>query len=185
MSELPCGFTLVRGWQSSPSTTFAFLVHQLQWEQRSVRMFGKHRLMPRLICAMGDTPYSYSGQTHTPTPWHPWVSEMRTALEAELRTPFNTCLANHYRDGRDSISWHADDERELGPAPTIASVSLGAARTFAIKRRSDGARFDVELRAGDLLVMRGASQLSYLHAVAKCASAGPRINLTFRHVIAE
>lgn len=124
----------------------------------------------------------------------PWQSERvrmfgkSLAIPRLTGAPFNTCLANYYRDGSDSVSWHADDEPELGANPVIASVSLGAARKFAIRNATDGGRsagkrdtWSTDLGGGDLLVMRGDSQSRYHHSVPKTSRPiGARINLTFR-----
>jgi alkylated DNA repair dioxygenase AlkB len=94
-------------------------------------------------------------------------------------------LANRYRDGRDAMGWHSDDEPELGPAPVIASVSLGASRRFVLKHRDDPAqKLALELDHGSLLVMAGATQRHYKHALPRTARpVGERINLTFRHIL--
>ena len=98
---------------------------------------------------------------------------------------FNGVLLNLYRDGRDGMGWHADDEPELGPEPVIASVSLGAERRFRLKhRRLPEARLDIVLPHGSLLVMAGATQRHWVHALPKAAApVGARINLTFRRVV--
>ncbi len=81
------------------------------------------------------------------------------------------------------MGWHSDDEPVLGATPTIASVSLGAARRFRIRRRLDRACFDLVLEHGSLLVMSGTSQREYQHSVPKTAKpTHERINLTFRTI---
>ena len=137
---------------------------------------------PRLTAWMGDHAYRYSGLTNEPQPWPPALATLRDRLSEELGAPFNSCLANLYRDGSDSMGYHADDEPELGPQPVIASISLGARRRFALRHRTSRQRWTWELGEGDLLVMSGESQRDYLHAVPKTARpVGPRMNLTFRH----
>ncbi|HBK45083.1 MAG TPA: alpha-ketoglutarate-dependent dioxygenase AlkB, partial [Xanthomonadaceae bacterium] len=98
---------------------------------------------------------------------------------------FNSVLANRYRDGRDAMGWHSDDEPELGPQPLIASLSLGAARRFAFRHRSDPAlRLALTLGHGDLLLMAGATQSHYRHALPRTARpVGERVNLTFRRIV--
>ena len=109
---------------------------------------------------------------------------MRNRLRDELGVPFNSCLANLYRDGTDSMGYHSDDEPELGPEPTIASVSLGARRRFVLRHRATRERWTWELGGGDLLVMRDESQRDYAHAIPKTARPiGPRMNLTFRNFL--
>jgi alkylated DNA repair dioxygenase AlkB len=108
--------------------------------------------------------------------------ELRHRLRRELGVDFNSCLANLYRDGTDSIGYHSDNESELGRRPTIASVSLGDRRRFVLRHRVTRERWSWDLGYGDLLVMRDESQSDYAHAVPKTSRpVGPRMNLTFRH----
>jgi alkylated DNA repair dioxygenase AlkB len=97
---------------------------------------------------------------------------------------FNAVLLNLYRDGRDGMGWHADDEPELGRNPVIASVSLGATRRFCLRhRRRRDLKLDLPLPHGSLLLMAGATQHHWLHALPKTQRpVGERINLTFRRV---
>jgi alkylated DNA repair dioxygenase AlkB len=105
-------------------------------------------------------------------------------LEAACGAPFNSVLINRYRTGGDYMGWHSDDEPELGPAPVIASLSLGAERRFLLRLKADHAKkLEWRLAPGDLLVMRGECQRLAQHALPKMAGvAGERINLTFRWV---
>jgi alkylated DNA repair dioxygenase AlkB len=103
---------------------------------------------------------------------------------------YNSVLANYYRSGRDAVAWHSDDEEELGPAPTIASVSFGATRRFLIRERGCADHdtrhlrtWKLDLEHGDLLVMRNHAQTDYLHALPRTTAVkGPRLNLTFRWI---
>jgi alkylated DNA repair dioxygenase AlkB len=180
--ELPPGFAHYPKWAEFDLALNA-LTRELLWQQPTIKMFGKAVKIPRMVAWMGDWTYSYSGTTHKPAPWHPIARSIKIALELELGVEFNSCLANLYRDGLDSVSWHADNEPELGLEPTIASLSFGASRAFQIKTREGKARWSTTLCNDDLLVMNGRSQLDYLHCVPKDPKAeGPRINLTFRKV---
>jgi len=159
----------------------------LQWSQQDITLFGRSIPQPRLTCWYGDPDanYSYSGLQLNPLPWHPGLLELRCLLQERLRRDFNSVLANAYRDGRDSMGWHADDEKELGRKPFIASLSMGASRRFLLreKRGSSSAQVCLQLAHGSLLVMQNNSQLRYRHALPKTAKpAGPRINLTFRQI---
>jgi alkylated DNA repair dioxygenase AlkB len=102
-----------------------------------------------------------------------------------LCVDFNSVLANRYRDGRDAMGWHRDDEPELGPQPVIASISLGATRRFRLK--ADDAAvppLSLDLPHGSLLVMRGLTQSRFRHALPRTAKpVGERINLTFRRIV--
>lgn len=176
---------LVRGWipTAEAQALFDGLTREAGWKQDYIRIQGQTIALPRLTAWHGTRGYRYSGIENLPQPWTPLLDGLRVRLAQELKTNFNSVLCNQYRDGRDSVSWHADDERELGPTPVIASISLGASRKFSFKRR-DGTRIDLMLENGDLLVMRGITQQHWLHQVPKSARVdGPRINLTFRTVL--
>jgi len=167
---------------------FAALRDRVPWETHAIRLFGREVPAPRLSCWIGDpgADYGYSGQRHEPRPWPECLRPVRARLEADLGAPFNSVLANLYRDGRDAMGWHRDDERDLGPAPVIASLSLGAPRRFLVKAHGDaGAKaLAIELPHGSLLVMAGEFQRRYRHALPRTARpVGPRINLTFRNVV--
>jgi alkylated DNA repair dioxygenase AlkB len=168
--------------------TCAALMAGIAWETHRIRMFGRWVDSPRLSCWIGDPQarYRYSGADFMPRPWLPVLLEMRERLQEELGVPFNSVLANRYRDGRDAMGWHSDDEPELGPEPVIASVSLGAARRFVLRRRDGHAvKQEFLLESGSLLVMRGSSQREWQHALPRTARpVGERINLTFRNIVA-
>lgn len=174
---------LADGW-------LAQLRRELDWSQQEIRLFGRRVMQPRLIAWYGDPQavYSYSGLTLEPLPWHPVLRELKRRLERLTGGRFNSVLANAYRDGRDSMGWHSDDEEELGATPLIASVSLGAARRFLLRprARASGARTrstGITLEHGSLLLMKGASQHRYQHALPRTRKQiGLRINLTYRLV---
>lgn len=179
--EAPACVTYRPGWVHDADAVFTELRAQIGWEQHAIRIHGRSFPTPRLTAWMGDHSYRYSGLSHEPQPWPPTLATLRNRLSEELGTAFNSCLANLYRDGSDSMGYHADDEPELGPEPVIASLSLGARRRFAIRHRTSMQRWTWELGEGDLLVMFGESQRDYRHAVPKTARpVGPRMNLTFR-----
>ena len=157
------------------------------WEQRTIRLFGQQFPQPRLTAWYGDPAarYTYSGLAWEPHPWLPVLTRLRQQLEAATAARYNSVLLNLYRDGRDSMGWHADDEPELGPAPTIASLSLGATRRFRLRPRAGlpHTPFSIDLPHGSLLLMHGSTQQHWQHALPKTARpVGPRLNLTFRWV---
>jgi alkylated DNA repair dioxygenase AlkB len=161
------------------------LYAELRWQQYPIRLFGRTVLQPRLSSWYGDpgATYAYSGLSLLPLPWHPQLASLRELLQESLGQPFNSVLANAYRHGSDSMGWHADDEKELGANPLIASLSLGATRRFLVKARTGIGSREWLLHNGSLLVMRGNSQSAYLHALPKTRKpVGLRINLTFRQV---
>ncbi|MEH6420888.1 alpha-ketoglutarate-dependent dioxygenase AlkB family protein [Pseudomonas sp. CGJS7] len=160
------------------------LLEQVNWEVHRIRLLGREHDSPRLSSWIGDPQahYRYSGTDFTPWPWPEPLRAIRERLVRELGAPFNSVLANRYRDGRDAMGWHSDDEPELGPAPTIASLSLGARRRFTLKHRQRAdLKAALELGHGSLLVMSGPTQANYRHALPRTAKpVGERINLTFR-----
>ena len=165
----------------------AQLIAEVAWEQRAIRMFGQQIPQPRLTAWHGDPAarYTYSGLTWEPLPWSPALQALRLRVEAATGTRFNSVLLNYYRDGRDSMGWHADDEPELGPAPAIASLSLGTPRRFRLRPQGSLAHppLCLDLPSGSLLLMRGPTQQHWQHALPKTARpVGPRLNLTFRWV---
>lgn len=166
---------------------FAEIMEQARWKQDHLTIQGQSIALPRLTAWHGEpgAAYGYSGINNEPAPWIAPLSELREELIAGLGAAFNSVLINLYRSGADSVSWHADNEAELGSEPVIASLSLGAPRKFSFKHRFDRSlRHDLTLSDGDLLVMKGSTQASWLHQVPKTkAVVGPRINLTFRMVI--
>lgn len=174
------GFLLLRDWRPLPIEP---IIDGIDWEQPRLRIYGRECLAPRLTAWYGTGAYTYAGKRHEPSPMPEWIDAARTEIQAMTGATFNSVLLNYYRDGRDSVAWHADDEPELGAEPTIASWSLGSPRNFAVKARYTDMRWSEPLGCGDLLIMRGNSQSDYLHSVPKTTRPiGPRINLTFRRV---
>lgn len=167
----------------------AALRDEIPWQTHRLRLFGREVDAPRRACWIGDADavYTYSRTRFQPQPWTPRLADLRDELAACLGLRFNSVLANLYRDGRDSMGWHSDDEPELGPDPVIASLSLGALRTFRLRPRIAGATASsIELAHGSLLVMAGATQCLYRHALPRrMGVTQPRINLTFRVVTAN
>lgn len=182
-------------------TLFTALRAQVDWQVHRIRLFGRVVDSPRLSSWIGDAgaTYRYSGAEFFPRPWPDALTELRQRLSAEAGEVFNSVLANLYRDGRDAMGWHSDNEPELGSQPVIASLSLGAPRRFLLKpvaaARPVGAapaanapsshnRLELLLPPGSLLLMRGETQRNYRHALPRTARAvGERINLTFRRIL--
>ena len=164
---------------------FERIVAGTAWQQDRIRTPGGMIALPRLTAWQGepDAVYVYSGIRNVPQPWSPAVLELRDAVAAVCGVRFNSVLLNRYRSGADSMGWHADDERELGPGPVIASVTLGATRRFDLRHNATGVVRSYRLTSGSLLVMRGRTQAEWRHRVPKESSvATERINLTFRVV---
>ncbi len=164
---------------------FLQLLQHNPWEQCSITMFGKKIAEPRLSTwhSVDNQPYVYSGLRRIPAAWTPLLSELLELCQVESAARFNSVLINLYRDGRDSMGWHADNEKENGFEPTIASISLGSDRRFDLRHRESKETIRTVLTHGSLLVMSGKSQDHWLHQVPKTKVVlEPRINLTFRWV---
>jgi alkylated DNA repair dioxygenase AlkB len=172
--------------EASADEYFQTFLEETPWKQDDITIFGKTWPQPRLTALYGttDKKYSYSGITMQPLPYTPTLLRLKSQLEEFCQTLFNTVLLNLYRDGNDSNGWHSDDEKELGPEPFIASLSLGAERKFHLKHRSKPfARQDLVLEHASLLIMKGTTQKFWKHQVPKTKKVNtPRINLTFRHL---
>lgn len=163
---------------------YAKLLNEIPWQQDQIRVFGKIHAQPRLTALFGNEgkPYSYSNIKMQPHPWNLLLQKIKSQIESISDTNFTTVLLNYYRDGKDSNGWHADNEKELGTNPVIASVSFGAERTFQLKHNSDkDQKKSIVLEHGNLLLMKGTTQHFWKHQIPKTAKPiGPRINLTFR-----
>lgn len=163
------------------------LIAEIRWRRETISMWGKTYPQPRLIAWYGDpgATYTYSGLQLEPLPWTPLLSDVKAAVERLTDATFNSVLLNYYRDHRDGMGLHSDDEAELGARPIIASLSLGTERTLILKHRRDRTRKAVRLPlAGrSLLVMRGDTQHHWKHSIDKEPQpCGPRVNLTFRRI---
>ncbi len=162
----------------------ARLIADTAWRSETVTVWGKQHPQPRLTAWHGEAAYTYSGLRLEPSPFTPLQQEIRAAVEAVSGRRFNSVLLNYYRDGRDSMGMHSDNEPELGPAPAIASVSFGAARTFVLQHKVTKARFRLSLTDGSMLLMGGSLQQFWLHGINKVTRpTGPRVNLTFRFIV--
>jgi alkylated DNA repair dioxygenase AlkB len=174
---------------AAPERTLKELIEQIPWRSEVINLWGKEHLQPRLTAWFGDAGarYTYSGLSLEPLPWTNLLSTLRGRVEALAETEFNSVLLNYYRDHRDSMGMHSDDEPELGRNPVIASLSFGAQRTFVLKHKFNKTLkpLHVELASGSLLVMKGATQHHWKHGINKLARpCGPRVNLTFRRILA-
>jgi alkylated DNA repair dioxygenase AlkB len=163
------------------------LIDQTPWRTEVITLWGQQHRQPRLSAWFGDpgAHYTYSGLALDPLPWTDLLSDIRGRVEALAEASFNSVLMNYYRDHRDSMGMHSDDEPELGRNPVIASLSLGEQRTFVLKHklRKDLKPVGVVLESGSLLLMQGATQHHWKHGINKLSRpCGPRLNLTFRYV---
>ena len=178
------------GWMAqlplpwSNADVFARLLAETDWREETVVIYGKRHLQPRLSAWYGEKAYAYSGLRLQPTPFTPLLLTLRDAVEEATGHAFNSVLLNYYRNERDSMGLHSDDEPELGPRPAIASLSFGEARTFILKHKHTRQTVRVPLTDGSLLLMAGDTQQYWLHGINKMTkSLQGRINLTFRKIV--
>jgi len=172
------------------------LLNELPWQSDIVTLFGKTHVTTRQIVWMGDhdVSYHYSGQTRRAIPWSKQMLHVKRHIEQQLSSiginvDFNSCLLNHYPSGTDGMGYHADDEKELGAQPIIASLSLGARRKFVFKHKTirqenKPVKVELYLESGQLIVMHGDTQDFWKHTITKTKTvASGRISLTFRKVL--
>ncbi len=169
------------------SNYYRIIKDQTNWQQDDITVFGKTYKQPRLTALFGETnqTYSYSNITMHPEAFTKDLLDIKSKVEKFSDEKFNTLLINLYRDGSDSNGWHADNEKELGKNPIIASVSFGEERPFHFKHRTiKTERHKLQLEHGSLLIMKGEMQHYWLHQIAKTKRhIQPRINLTFRRLV--
>lgn len=163
---------------------FEKLKTEIPWQQDLITVFGKTHPQPRLTALFGNEgkPYGYSNIVMQPHAWTPLLMFIKNEIEESCEENFTTVLLNQYRDGKDSNGWHADNEKELGRNPVIASVSFGAERSFHLQHNTmKDRKLKITLEHGSLLIMKGTTQHFWKHQIPKTSKdIGPRINLTFR-----
>lgn len=167
------------------------LITSVSWRAENVVIWGKTHAQPRLIAWYGDegNVYKYSGISLSPLKWTQTLLNVRAAVERLANCRFNSVLLNYYRNEKDSMGFHSDDEPELGERPVIGSLSLGERRTFVLKRKHTKNKIGhirLPLSSGSLLVMRAETQKNWVHGIEKESKpCGPRVNLTFRNILAR
>lgn len=164
------------------------LDNEIEWEKREIKVYGKMFEQPRLISYMANESslnYKYSGLRLVPKEFTPTVKRIKELVEKESGESFNSCLLNFYRDGRDHVSWHSDNEKEFGKEPTIASFTLGTERDFILKeKKNNDNKVKIKLENGSLLIMSGRTQEEWLHQIPRRVGVKTgRINITFRKII--
>jgi alkylated DNA repair dioxygenase AlkB len=171
--------------QSESQSFFKELLTGINWRHDKIKVYGKEFDQPRLTAWYGDMDksYSYSGITMHPETWTPELIAIKSRIQAVEQVEFNSVLLNLYRHGKDSMSWHSDDEPELGKNPIIASVSFGEARRFLLRHKFDKSlpKVEIKLTNGSVLIMKGTTQHFWQHQIPKGGKfLQERINLTFR-----
>lgn len=161
-------------------------ITKLPWESMTIKMFGRDTKIPRLQCWIGDEgcEYRYSGKQLNRRAWNQDLIMIRKRIFEKFKIDFNSVLANYYRDGKDSMGWHSDDEKELGPNPTIASISFGSERDLVFRNKISRETLAITQTNGCLILIDGETQKNWQHSIKKTQKViGPRINLTFRNII--
>lgn len=174
-------------WRNPPAESLDEIgFTHIQWKQDVIKLYGKPISLPRLTAWYGEpgASYTYSGIKSDPNPWNDGLLHVKHRIENATGITFNSVLLNWYRDGKDSLNWHADDEKELGSEPVIASANFGATRDFQLRYNKDhDLKITIPLTHGTLLVMSGELQENWKHAVPKRANVdGSRFNMTFRNI---
>jgi alkylated DNA repair dioxygenase AlkB len=164
------------------------LIEKINWQQYTIKMFGKILNQPRLTAFYGEEnkPYAYSGLKLTPNPWTEDLMFIKSRITKTAQINFSSVLLNYYRNGQDSMGWHSDDEKELGQNPVIGSISFGETRLFQLRHltRKDLKKVDIKLSNGSFLLMKGPTQHYWEHQIPKTSKhITPRINLTFRTIV--
>lgn len=165
---------------------FDKLLNTIEWKNDEAIIFGKHIITKRKAAWYGNSnyAYTYSNTTKQALIWTKELLELKTIVEKITESQFNSCLLNLYHSGDEGVSWHSDDEKSMGENTTIASLSFGAERKFSFKHKLTKVSVSVLLESGSLLVMKEATQTSWLHCLPKTKKiTRPRVNLTFRTII--
>src|SRR6187402_1646567 len=136
------------------------LLNTIEWKNDEAVIFGRHIITKRKVAWYGDANYNYtySNTTKQALQWTKELLELKTLVEELTGEQFNSCLLNLYHDGNEGMAWHSDDEKSLGKNTSIASLSFGAERKFALKHRANKEPVALLLENGSLLVMKGATQ---------------------------
>jgi alkylated DNA repair dioxygenase AlkB len=171
-------------WRTLTSKEFSeIFFRNIKWKHDAINMYGKKIPLPRLTSWYGDSgkSYSYSGINSNPNEWNKGLLYIKKEIEKIANIEFNSVLLNWYRDGEDYLNWHADDEKELGESPIIASVNFGETRDFLLRNNEKTQKITIPLKHGTLLVMRGKLQHYWQHSVPKRKKVHDvRFNLTYR-----
>ena len=183
MLDLPC--KLIPGWLNTLESEEwnLKLYKNLDWGQPEIKVYGKNFLVPRKTVFLGekDISYTYSNFVHYSKLWPDWFYPLLEKVCFTSKCIFNGCLVNLYRDGRDRMGWHSDNEIELDASKPISSLSLGSSRDFDIKHRYLNKKERINLKNGDLLIMYPPFQSKWLHSIpVRKKIHDYRINLTFR-----
>lgn len=162
------------------------LLQHIAWKNDEAIIFGKHIITKRKVAWYADHAfeYTYSKISRTALVWTPLLLELKALVESKTGQQYNSCLLNLYHNGQEGMAWHSDDEKDLQPNGSIASLSFGASRKFAFKHKRNKTVVNFLLNSGDLLDMKNETQHHWLHRLPPTKKVfNPRINLTFRQMI--
>jgi len=190
VDEDGCTVSVMRGWldQAKANKIYQRLVKELEWDQQTLKIYGKEFLEPRLTYPMGNDGlmHKYTGTAREVKQWIKPIKKIRNKIEDEIGFASNSCLINYYRNGNDVIGVHSDKET-TAPEHFVVTISLGATRDILFKRKNrKGKTLKVPLHSGDLCFMSGRTQELWVHSIPKrtrCIDG--RIALTFRELGSE
>jgi alkylated DNA repair dioxygenase AlkB len=171
---------------STADQTLDLALQQIPWRKDVIKMFGRTIQIPRLQNWFSESGqrYTYSRLSLPGLGYLEWMANLSMDVKKTTQNDFNGILVNYYRDGSDSMDWHADDESSLGVEPVIASVSLGAERIFQLRHKITRDRVNIPLTHGSLFLMCPGIQDYWQHRIAKTKNLiKPRISLTFRKLV--
>ncbi len=158
-----CWVDVVRGLVDRPDQVHDDLIRDVAWEQGRVFRYERWIDEPRL------------GGWQARADRHPALAEAQDWISHRYQVPFDGVALARYRDGRDSQGWHRDRELKWLDDTVIGVLTLGARRSWLVRplttERAEAGDLDdaIDLAptGGDLLVMGGATQRAWLHAVPK------------------
>ena len=165
---------------------FEELINKIDWKNEVVVMFGNEITTKRKVAFYSDPniQYRYSQRTKKGLEWISILLQIKSIVESYTQTQYNACLLNLYHNGNEAMGWHSDNEVEIMPNSSIASISLGAERKFSFKNKTTKETNTILLENGSLLEMKGELQNHWLHSLPKSTKIiMPRINLTYRQMI--
>jgi alkylated DNA repair dioxygenase AlkB len=167
---------------------FEELINKINWNNEVVVIFGKEITTKRKVAFYSDEniEYRYSQKTKKGIQWIPILLQIKSIVESYTKKQYNACLLNLYHNGDEAMGWHADNEVEIKPNSSIASLSIGAERRFSFKNKTTKETITLLLENGSLLEMKGELQNHWIHCLPKSSKIiMPRINLTFRQMISK
>ena len=158
------------GWLSGHSSLFQTLRSETAWREQRRQMYDREVLVPRLMATLPAD-----------GPGHPVIDDVASALARRYGVPFDHIALALYRNGQDSVALHGDTGMRDSPHDSlVATLSVGERRRFVMKPKDGGESLSLTLGWGDLVVMGGSCQRTWLHGVPKVAHAGPRLAIMFR-----